>query len=86
MFLTPIALVGSDPGAQPPANVGLADLERLIAGKTLAIANPDRDLDICHGSRGLLHQRDASAAGLSRKDVQGKPSAFSLPLVLLPLR
>jgi molybdate transport system substrate-binding protein len=43
-FLNGLVLVGSELGAQPPANVGLAEIERLIAGKTLAIANPDRDL------------------------------------------
>ena len=44
VFRNSLVLVGGEPGAQPPADVGLADLERLIAGKTLAIANPDRDL------------------------------------------
>jgi molybdate transport system substrate-binding protein len=43
-FRNNLALVGNEPGVQPPANARLADLERLIAGKTLAIANPDRDL------------------------------------------
>lgn len=35
-----LALVGNEPGAGATA----ADLPRLIAGKTLAIANPDRDV------------------------------------------
>jgi molybdate transport system substrate-binding protein len=43
-FRNNLALVGNELGVQPPADAGLADLERLIAGKTLAIANPDRDL------------------------------------------
>jgi molybdate transport system substrate-binding protein len=43
-FSNGLVLVGTEPGAQSPANAGLAELERLIAGKTLAIANPDRDL------------------------------------------
>lgn len=43
-FRNNLALVGNEPGVQPPADAGLADLGRLIAGKTLAIANPDRDL------------------------------------------
>jgi molybdate transport system substrate-binding protein len=39
-----LALVGSEPGAGPAADATAADLSRLIAGKTLAIANPDRDV------------------------------------------
>jgi molybdate transport system substrate-binding protein len=54
-FSNGLALVGAEPIVSPPANAGLADLERLIAGKTLAIANPDRDL------------ASALAAGLLRK-------------------
>jgi molybdate transport system substrate-binding protein len=47
-FRNNLALVGNEPGVQPPANARLADLERLITGKTLAIANPDRDLAGAH--------------------------------------
>src|SRR5262249_13674614 len=43
-FHNGLALIGTQPNAQPSADAGLADLGRLIAGKTLAIANPDRDL------------------------------------------
>jgi molybdenum ABC transporter molybdate-binding protein len=43
-FRNGLALIGTGPSTPPSANAGLADLGRLIAGKTLAIANPDRDL------------------------------------------
>ena len=36
-----LALIGTDPGSGPMANAALADISRLIAGKTLAIANPE---------------------------------------------
>ncbi len=39
-----LALVGSEPGAGPAADATAADFSRLIAGKTLAIANPERDV------------------------------------------
>ena len=38
-----LVLVGTEPGTGPTADASLADLSRLIAGKRLAIANPDRD-------------------------------------------
>jgi molybdate transport system substrate-binding protein len=38
-----LALIGTTPAAAPAADATLADMSRLIAGKTLAIANPDRD-------------------------------------------
>jgi molybdate transport system substrate-binding protein len=38
-----LALIGTAPAAVPAADATLADMSRLIAGKTLAIANPDRD-------------------------------------------
>jgi molybdenum ABC transporter molybdate-binding protein len=38
-----LVLVGTEPGAGPIADASLADMSRLIAGKRLAIANPDRD-------------------------------------------
>ena len=37
-------LVGIEPGAAPTAETTSADVGKLIAGKTLAIANPDRDV------------------------------------------
>jgi molybdenum ABC transporter molybdate-binding protein len=38
-----LALIGTAPAAAPTAEATLADMSRLIAGKKLAIANPDRD-------------------------------------------
>jgi molybdenum ABC transporter molybdate-binding protein len=38
-----LVLVGTEPGDGPINGASLADLSRLIAGKRLAIANPDRD-------------------------------------------
>src|SRR6266404_6281631 len=38
-----LVLVGTEPGTGPTADARRADLSRLIAGKRLAIANPDRD-------------------------------------------
>src|SRR5258708_34182069 len=38
-----LVLVGTERGSAPIADASLTDLSRLIAGKRLAIANPDRD-------------------------------------------
>jgi molybdenum ABC transporter molybdate-binding protein len=38
-----LVLVGAEPGGGPVNGASLADISRLIAGKQLAIANPDRD-------------------------------------------
>jgi molybdenum ABC transporter molybdate-binding protein len=38
-----LALIGTAPATAPIADATLADMSRLIAGKKLAIANPDRD-------------------------------------------
>jgi len=38
-----LVLIGTEGGSAPTADAGLADISRLIAGKRLAIANPDRD-------------------------------------------
>ena len=38
-----LVLVGTEPGGGPVNGASLADISRLIAGKQLAIANPDRD-------------------------------------------
>jgi molybdenum ABC transporter molybdate-binding protein len=38
-----LALIGTEPDAGPAADATLADISRLIAGKTIAIANPQRD-------------------------------------------
>jgi molybdenum ABC transporter molybdate-binding protein len=38
-----LVLVGTEPGAGPIADASLAGVSQLIAGKRLAIANPDRD-------------------------------------------
>jgi molybdate transport system substrate-binding protein len=43
-FSNGLALIGTQPSGPASGDAGLADLGRLIAGKTLAIANPDRDL------------------------------------------
>jgi molybdate transport system substrate-binding protein len=43
-----LALIGTEPGSGPTANATLADISRLIAGKTLAIANPERDVAGAH--------------------------------------
>jgi molybdate transport system substrate-binding protein len=43
-----LVLVGSEPGAGATTDATTADLSRLIAGKTLAIANPDRDVAGAH--------------------------------------
>jgi molybdate transport system substrate-binding protein len=42
-FRNGLVLIGSEAGATPTPNASLADISRLIAGKRLAIANPDRD-------------------------------------------
>jgi len=42
-FRNGLVLIGSDGGATPAPNASLADISKLIAGKRLAIANPDRD-------------------------------------------
>jgi molybdenum ABC transporter molybdate-binding protein len=38
-----LALIGTEPDAGPAADATLADISRLIVGKTIAIANPQRD-------------------------------------------
>src|SRR5258708_9953304 len=38
-----LVLVGTERGSAPIADASLTDISRLIAGKRLAIANPDRD-------------------------------------------
>ena len=38
-----LVLVGTEPGDGPINGASLADISRLIAGKRLAVANPDRD-------------------------------------------
>jgi molybdate transport system substrate-binding protein len=43
-----LLLIGSEPGAGATTDATTADLSRLIAGKTLAIANPDRDVAGAH--------------------------------------
>ena len=43
-----LALIGTDPGSGPTANATLADISRVIVGKTLAIANPERDVAGAH--------------------------------------
>jgi molybdate transport system substrate-binding protein len=42
-FRNGLVLIGSEAGATPNPNASLADISKLIAGKRLAIANPDRD-------------------------------------------
>jgi molybdate transport system substrate-binding protein len=42
-FRNGLVLIGSEAGATPTPNASLADISKLIAGKRLAIANPDRD-------------------------------------------
>jgi molybdate transport system substrate-binding protein len=42
-FRNGLVLIGSEAGATPYPNASLADISQLIAGKRLAIANPDRD-------------------------------------------
>jgi molybdate transport system substrate-binding protein len=42
-FRNGLVLIGSEAGATPSPNASLADISKLIAGKRLAIANPDRD-------------------------------------------
>ena len=42
-FRNGVVLIGSEAGAAPSPNASLADISKLIAGKRLAIANPDRD-------------------------------------------
>ena len=38
-----LVLIGTEPGSRPMDDASLADISQLIAGKRLAIANPDRD-------------------------------------------
>jgi molybdate transport system substrate-binding protein len=47
MLRNSLALIGAEPGGAT-ANATFADISRLIAGKTLAIANPERDLAGAH--------------------------------------
>jgi molybdate transport system substrate-binding protein len=42
-FRNGLVLIGSEASAAPNADASLADISKLIAGKRLAIANPDRD-------------------------------------------
>jgi molybdate transport system substrate-binding protein len=42
-FRNGVVLIGNEAGAAPSPNATLADISKLIAGKRLAIANPDRD-------------------------------------------
>jgi molybdate transport system substrate-binding protein len=42
-FRNGVVLIGNEAGAAPSPNASLADISKLIAGKRLAIANPDRD-------------------------------------------
>jgi molybdenum ABC transporter molybdate-binding protein len=42
-FRNGLVLIGGEAGATPSPNASLADISKLIAGKRLAIANPDRD-------------------------------------------
>ena len=43
-FRNGLVLIGSEAGATPNSDASLADISKLIAGKRLAIANPDRDV------------------------------------------
>jgi molybdate transport system substrate-binding protein len=43
VFRNGLVLIGNEAGATPNPNAGLADISKLIVGKRLAIANPDRD-------------------------------------------
>jgi molybdate transport system substrate-binding protein len=43
-FRNGLVLIGSEAGATPNPDASLADISRLIAGKRLAIANPERDV------------------------------------------
>ena len=42
-FRNSLVLIGNEAGATPTPNANLSDISKLIAGKRLAIANPDRD-------------------------------------------
>src|SRR5262249_60505084 len=42
-FRNAVVLIGGEADATPKPDASLADISRLIAGKRLAIANPDRD-------------------------------------------
>jgi molybdenum ABC transporter molybdate-binding protein len=39
-----LSLIGTEAGARPSGDATLADIARLIAGKTLAVADPERDV------------------------------------------
>ena len=54
-----LVLIGAAPAATPPGGDTLADIGRLIAGKTLAIANPERD---AAGARAVLLLRKIGIA------------------------
>jgi molybdate transport system substrate-binding protein len=43
VFRNGLVLIGSEAGATPTPDASLADIPKLIGGKRLAIANPDRD-------------------------------------------
>ena len=49
-FRNSLVLIGSEAGATPSPNARLADISKLIAGKRLAIANPDRDTAGAHAA------------------------------------
>jgi molybdate transport system substrate-binding protein len=54
-FRNGLVLIGSEAGATPNPNASLADISKLIAGKRLAIANPDRDAAGAYAAD-LLHR------------------------------
>ena len=49
-FRNSLVLIGSEAGATPSPNARLADISKLIAGKRLAIANPDGDTAGAHAA------------------------------------
>jgi molybdate transport system substrate-binding protein len=48
LFRNGLSLVGTDQTAAPAGNLGVDEFSKLIAGKSLAIASPDRDLAGAH--------------------------------------
>jgi molybdenum ABC transporter molybdate-binding protein len=62
-----LVLTGNEPGGAPPANASMADIGKLIAGRKLAIADPDRDPGGAQAA--ALLRKIGIAAGYAGKNI-----------------
>jgi molybdate transport system substrate-binding protein len=69
-----LALIGTDPGSGPTANATLADISRVIVGKTLAIANPEREVAGAHAVE-LLRRSGVTVDDRNKSVVVAESSA-----------